>query len=63
MEIADLEGKEITVTDLPIALMQTDDYRYYRVSNPSEHDLYLYKYWEDIYQKLLLLEMELTSRN
>jgi hypothetical protein len=63
MEIADLEGKEITVTDLPIALMQADDYRYYRVSNPSEHDLYLYKYWEDIYQKLLLLEMELTSRN
>ncbi|WDF79043.1 hypothetical protein PQ469_03360 [Mucilaginibacter sp. KACC 22773] len=61
MKIIDLDGKEIIVTDLPIAVLQADDFRHYRVSKPSEYDLYLYKYWEDIYQKLLLLDTEIKS--
>jgi hypothetical protein len=61
MKITDLDGKEITVTDLPMAILQADDYRHYRVSEPTGHDLYLYKYWEDIYQKLLLLDTELKA--
>ncbi|MCR8560315.1 hypothetical protein KXD93_21865 [Mucilaginibacter sp. BJC16-A38] len=61
MKITDLDGKEIIVTDLLIAILQADDYRHYRVSKPSEYDLYLCKYWEDIYQKLLLLETEIKS--
>ena len=30
MKIIDLKGKEITVTDLELAIMQADDYRHYR---------------------------------
>lgn len=56
MKITDMDGKEIAVTDLPLALMQADDYRHYRVSNPSDYQLYLYDYWEDLYQKLLSLD-------
>ena len=58
MKITDLDGKEIQVADLSLALMQADDYRHYRVNSPSEHQLYLYEYWEDFYQKLLTLERE-----
>jgi hypothetical protein len=61
MKITDLDGKEITVTDLPMAILQADDYRHYRVGQPTEHDLFLYQYWEDIYQKLLLLDTELKA--
>lgn len=62
MKITDLEGREIEVTDLQLALLQADDYRHYRVANPSEHHLYVYKYWEDIYQKLLILESLLKEK-
>ncbi len=61
MTITDLDGKEITVTDVQLALLQADDYRHYRVNEPSEYQLYLYKYWEDVYQKLLLLDRETQS--
>lgn len=63
MKITDMDGKEIAVTDLPLALMQADDYRHYRVSNPSDYQLYLYDYWEDLYQKLLSLDREIKSDN
>jgi hypothetical protein len=63
LKVSGLDGKEITVTDLALALMQADDYRYYRVSNPTDNDWYLYEYWEDIYQKLLLLETEIKNDN
>jgi hypothetical protein len=55
MQITDLDGKEIQVTDLALAIMQADDYRHYRVMAPSANQLYLYEYWEDLYQKLLIL--------
>jgi hypothetical protein len=62
MTITDLGGKEITVTDLQLAILQADDYRHYRVDAPSEYQVYLYNYWEDVYQKLLLLDTEIQSR-
>ena len=37
MIVTDLDGKEIAVTDLTLALIQADDYRHYRVSDPSPH--------------------------
>ncbi len=40
--IIDLNGKEIAVTDLSLALMQADDYRHYRVGDPSSYQLHLY---------------------
>jgi hypothetical protein len=61
MTITDLDGKEMTVTDLHLAIIQADDYRHYWVSEPSPYQLYLYKYWEDVYQKLLLLDTETQS--
>lgn len=61
MSIRDLDGKEIAVTDLAMAIMQADDYRHYRVSKPSEYELYLYDYWEDFYQKLLLLDKDIKG--
>jgi hypothetical protein len=61
MTIRDLDGKEIAVTDLAMAKMQADDHRHYRVSNPSVYQLYLYDYWEDVYQKLLLLDKDIKG--
>jgi hypothetical protein len=61
MTITDLDGKKITVTDLKLAILQADDYRHYRVNDPSEYQVDLYKYWEDVYQKLLLLDTEIQS--
>lgn len=62
MTIIDLDGKEITVTDFPLAILQADDYRHYRVDDPYEYQVYLYKYREDFYQKLLLLDTEIQSK-
>ncbi|PTQ91830.1 hypothetical protein C8P68_1173 [Mucilaginibacter yixingensis] len=56
MYIIDLDGKKIEVTDLDLAIMQADDFRHYRVTKPSEYQRYLYKYWEDFYQKLLRIK-------
>ena len=61
MHITDLDGMKIEVTDLPLALMQADDYRHYRVSDPSSYQLHLYEYWEDFYQKLLILANEIKE--
>jgi hypothetical protein len=46
-----------------MAILQADDYRHYRVKEPSEYHLYLYDYWEDVYQKLLLLDRDLKGDN
>ncbi|NHA05582.1 hypothetical protein G7092_17355 [Mucilaginibacter sp. HC2] len=60
MKIIDLEGKEIAVTDLSLAILQADDYRHYRHINTefAEFDEKQRRYWEDIYQKLLKLKNE-----
>ena len=60
--IIDLNLNEIAVTDLSLALMQADDYRHYRVSEPSSYQLHLYDYWEDFYQKLLILDAEIKEK-
>lgn len=57
MKIKDLEGKIITVENLQLALLQADDYRHYRHTDPgyAEFDIKQQAYWEDIFQKLLAL--------
>ena len=55
MKVIDIEGRELEVADLHLALLQADDYRHYRVSAPSAQQLYLYRYWEHLYQQLLVL--------
>jgi hypothetical protein len=60
MNIIDLNGKPIVITDLQLAILQADDYRNYQLSG-SRHIAFNRKqqaYWEDVYQKLLLLEKE-----
>jgi hypothetical protein len=61
MKVIDLDGKELAVTDLALALMQADDYRHYRVSEPTPYQLHLYDYWEDLYQKLLILDSNIKG--
>jgi hypothetical protein len=61
MAIIDMNGHEIEVTYLPLALMQADDYRHYRLDNPTLMSQKLQAYWEDFYQKLLLLDRELNG--
>lgn len=58
MKITDIDGKVIEVDNLDLALMQADDFRHYRVTEPTEADLKRYAYWEDIYQKLYKLKTE-----
>jgi hypothetical protein len=58
MEIIDLNGKAIAINNLQLAILQADDYRHYQL-NGSRHIAFNRKqqaYWEDVYQKLLLLE-------
>jgi hypothetical protein len=58
MKITDLDGKPITITDLDLALMQADDYRHYRHTDPAmaAADERLQAYWEDLYQQLLKIK-------
>ena len=57
MKIKDIEGKIITVENLQLALLQADDYRHYRHTDPgfADFDNKQQAYWEDIYEKLLAL--------
>lgn len=58
MKIVDLEGKVIEVENLPLAILQADDYRHYRhaTAGYEQTDERLQTYWEDFYQKLLKLQ-------
>ncbi|MEZ2338373.1 hypothetical protein AB6735_22185 [Mucilaginibacter sp. RCC_168] len=60
LKIIDLEGKEIAVTDLSLAILQADDYRHYRHVDPeyADFDEKKRRYWEDVYQKLIRLKNE-----
>lgn len=48
----------MTIENLELAILQADDYRYYRHSDPTFNKLdeELQAYWEDVYQKLLRLK-------
>lgn len=58
MKIIDLNGKEIEVNNLPLAILQADDYRHYRHADPAfqSFDEKQQAYWGDVYQKLLALQ-------
>lgn len=60
MKIIDLAGKEITVTDLSLAILQADDFRHYRHLRPefAEFDEKQRRYWQDVYDKLVRLQQE-----
>ncbi|UOE50897.1 hypothetical protein MTO98_07375 [Mucilaginibacter sp. SMC90] len=57
MKITDLNGIEIEVTDLSLAIMQADDYRHYQLSGSANTDYNHPQqvYWEDIYLKLIII--------
>ena len=57
MKITDLDGTEIEVTDLNLAIAQADDFRKLRHIDFAfaKADLRLKAYWQDVYEKLLLL--------
>ena len=58
MKITDLNGCEITVTNLDEAIRITAEYKEYEHINDgfSELDKRLNKYWTDMYKKLLKLK-------
>jgi hypothetical protein len=57
MKITDLNGCDLEIEDLQLAIMQADDYRHYEHLDPKykEADAQQKAYWEDVYQKLLQL--------
>jgi hypothetical protein len=58
MNITDINGIDLEIENLQLAIMQADDYRHYEHLNPKNRqaDDERKAYWEDVYQKLLTLE-------
>jgi hypothetical protein len=58
MKITDLNGKDIEITDLTLAIMQADDFRHYEIGGVDAiaYNRKQKEYWEDFYGKLLELE-------
>ncbi len=60
MTVTDLYGVKIRVTDLPAAIRQAKEFKGYTcVDHPMPERQ---KYWTDLYQKLLELQQELTTK-
>ncbi len=57
-----MDGRDMEVTDLAMPILQADDNHHHRVKQPTEYHLYLYDYWEDVYQKLLLLDKDIKKK-
>ena len=57
MKIKDLNGCDVEVENLQLAIMQADDYSHYEHFDPKykEADAERKIYWQDIYQKLVQL--------
>lgn len=57
MKVIDLAGRPIRVTDLEAAIRQADSFRnqYHEDTRFTELDKRLRAYWEDFYQKLIVL--------
>ncbi|MEH3114468.1 hypothetical protein [Pedobacter terrae] len=57
MKVIDLAGRPIRVDDLEVAIKRADIYRnqYHQDPRFTELDKRLRAYWEDFYQKLILL--------
>ena len=60
MNITDINGKVIEISDLDLAIIQADDFRHYSTTQPGQVEFVLKQqaYWEDIYQKLILLQAD-----
>ncbi|MDB5129992.1 hypothetical protein [Mucilaginibacter sp.] len=58
MKITDLNGCDLEIDNLQLAIMQADDYRHYAHLNPEHRsaDERLQNYCEDVYQKLVALD-------
>lgn len=58
MEVIDLDGKKIKVTDLGEALKQAQMFKSYRHADKTyrELDKKLKQYWTDLYNKLTALK-------
>jgi len=65
MNITDINGKVIEISDLDLAIIQADDVRHYSTTQPEQLAFVLRQqaYWQDIYQKLLSLksDVEMTD--
>jgi hypothetical protein len=57
LTITDLNGFELEIDNLQLAIMQADDYRHYQHLDPKhkEADAQRKAYWDDLYQKLIQL--------
>lgn len=57
MKIIDLNGFDLEIENLQLAIMQADDYRHYEHINPinKAEDEKRKAYWEDVYEKLIQL--------
>jgi hypothetical protein len=62
MEIKDLQGKVITVTDLPQSIIQVKEYLSYRFEQREQSlidfETQRQTYWRDVYQQLIILQYE-----
>jgi len=58
MKITGPRGKQIEVTDLKLAIAQADSFRHYSHQDlaHTRQDDGLQAYWQDFYEKLLLLQ-------
>lgn len=59
MKITDLNGLEITVTDLGKAIKQADLFKDFRHFPQVPYDTVRQQYWTDVYNKLLELKSKL----
>jgi hypothetical protein len=59
MKITDIDGKAIEVTDVRLAIEQTEAYREFTHLNPTDEqkafDAERKRYWTDLHEKLLQL--------
>lgn len=60
MEITDLNGKPIEVTDLDKAIEQAENYKDAQHDPPAECDKKRQAYWTDVYNKLLELKNQIS---
>ncbi|MFD2871951.1 hypothetical protein ACFS5N_05695 [Mucilaginibacter ximonensis] len=58
MKITDINGFDLEIDDLQLAIMQADDYRHMKHLNLEYQalDAKLQAYWDDVYQKLIQLQ-------
>ncbi len=66
MEIKDLQGKVIQVTNLPLSIIQVQQYLSYRYEQREkslidfEHQRLTY--WRDVYQQLIMLQYDASDK-